>query len=137
MEIIAKQAQGKLPITILQPYGDLDASNYQTLIAKGQEVYHAGGRYILLDMSHIPFMGSSGLVALHSLALLLRGEELLDPESGWSAFHALENDRDSGLQQQLKILNPQAQVDRVLEMSGLKEFFEVHTDLETALAAFG
>jgi anti-anti-sigma regulatory factor len=87
-------------------------------------------------MSDTPFMGSSGLAALHSLALLLRGEEMPDLESGWNVFHALDRDRDSGLQKHFKILNPQPQVDQVLEMSGLKQFFEVHTDLETALASF-
>ena len=110
--------------------------NYQEVIAKAREVYNAGARHILLDMSDVPFMASSGLVALHSIAVLLRGEEPPDPESGWGAFHAIDRDRDAGLQQHIKLLNPQPEVDRVLEMSGLKEFFEVHTNQETAVASF-
>ncbi len=136
MDIAVKQMQGSVPVTILQTHGDLDASNYQDLIAKGQEVYEAGARDILLDMSDTPFMGSSGLAALHSLALLVRGDELPDLESGWNVFHEIDRDRDSGLQKHIKLLNPQPQVDRTLEMTGLKQFFEVHTDLETAIASF-
>jgi len=136
MDITVKQIQGSVPVTILQTHGDLDASNYQDLIAKGQEVYEAGARHILLDMSDTPFMGSSGLAALHSLALLVRGDELPDLESGWNVFHEIDRDRDSGLQKHIKLLNPQPQVDRTLEMTGLKQFFEVHTDLETAIASF-
>jgi anti-anti-sigma regulatory factor len=136
MDIGVKQMQGSVPVTILQTHGDLDASNYQDLIAKGQEVYEAGARHILLDMSDTPFMGSSGLAALHSLALLVRGDELPDLESGWNVFHEIDRDRDSGLQKHVKLLNPQPQVDRTLEMTGLKQFFEVHTDLETAIASF-
>ena len=136
MDITVKQMQGRVPVTILQTHGDLDASNYQDLIAKGQEVYEAGARHILLDMSDTPFMGSSGLAALHSLALLVRGDELPDLESGWNVFHEIDRDRDAGLQKHVKLLNPQPQVDRTLEMTGLKQFFEVHTDLETAIASF-
>ena len=136
MDITVKQMQGSVPVTILQTHGDLDASNYQDLIAKGQEVYEAGARDILVDMSDTPFMGSSGLAALHSLALLVRGDELPDLESGWNVFHEIDRDRDSGLQKHIKLLNPQPQVDRTLEMTGLKQFFEVHTDLETAIASF-
>jgi anti-anti-sigma regulatory factor len=136
MEITVKQAQGRVPVTILQTHGDLDAASFQTLINKGQEVYAAGARDILLDMSDTAFMGSSGLAALHSLALLMRGEELPDLESGWNVFHGIDRDRSAGLQQHLKLLNPQPPIQRVLEMSGLTQFFEIHTDLETAVASF-
>jgi anti-anti-sigma regulatory factor len=136
MNITIDQAEDRVPVTILGLHGELDASNYQEVIAKAREVYDAGARHILLDMSDVPFMASSGLVALHSIAVLLRGEEPPDPESGWGAFHAIDRDRDAGLQQHIKLLNPQPEVDRVLEMSGLKEFFEVHTNQETAVASF-
>ncbi len=136
MDITVQQKQGRAPVTVLQTHGDLDASNYQTLIAKAQQVYDAGTRNILIDMSDTEFMGSSGLVALHSIALLMRGDELSNPESGWAAFHAIDRDRDTGLQQHIKLFNPQPQVDRALEVSGLKQFFEVHTNLETAVASF-
>lgn len=136
MDITVKQAQGRVPVTILQTHGDLDASSFQTLISKGKEVYDAGTRNILLDMSGTAFMGSSGLAALHSLALLLRGDELPDLEGGWNVFHGIDRDRGSGLQQHLKLFNPQPQIQKVLEMSGLTQFFEIHTDLDTAIASF-
>ncbi|MCK6624272.1 MAG: STAS domain-containing protein [Anaerolineae bacterium] len=136
MEITVKQAQGRVPVTILQTHGDLDASSFQALISKGKEVYDAGARNILLDMSDTAFMGSSGLAALHSLALLIRGDELPDLEAGWNVFHGIDRDRGSGLQQHLKLFNPQPQIQKVLEMSGLTQFFEIHTDLDAAIASF-
>ena len=81
-------------------------------------------------------MSSSGLVALHSIALLMRGEDTPDPEHGWEAFRTLDRDRDGGVQRHVKLLNPQPQVDRSLEITGLKGFFEIHTDLDTAVASF-
>jgi hypothetical protein len=58
------------------------------------------------------------------------------PESGWEAFRSVHRDRGIGIQQHIKLLNPQPRVDRVLEMVGLKQYVEVFTDLDTALASF-
>jgi len=136
MHITVTQAIGKVPVTILHIHGDLDAANYQTLIAKAKDVYKAGARDILLDLGNMPFMGSSGLVALHSVACLLRGEALPDTEAGWAAIRAMDQGRKIGLQQHVKLLNLQPRVDRVLDMAGFKQFFEIYTDLETAIASF-
>jgi hypothetical protein len=136
MNITISQSQGRVPVTLLHVQQDLDASIYRDLIAKGQEVCDAGAQAILLDLSDMRYMSSSGLVALHSIALMLRGEKAPDPESGWEAFHAIDRDRDAGLQQSVKLLHPQPQVDKVLETVGFKQFFEIHSDLATALASF-
>ncbi len=136
MNITVEQAQGRVPVTILGIHGDLDGSNYMDVIAKAKEVYQAGARYLLVDMRDIPYMGSSGLVALHSIASLLRGETPPDPESGWSAFHAIARDRDTGAQPYVKLLGPRPKVERTLDITGMKAFFEIYTDLETAVASF-
>ena len=136
MRMTVDQAQSRVPVTILGLHGDLDASNFEDVIAKARELYNAGTRHLLLDMSDVPFMGSSGLVALHSIALLLRGEEPPDPEYGWQALHDIERDQDAGVQQYVKLINPQPNVDRTLEVVGMKEFFEIHSDLQTAIASF-
>jgi len=137
MTITIDQGKGKVPVTILGVQGDLDASNYQDVIDSASQAYEDGARDILIDMSGITFMSSSGLVALHSIALLLRGKEIPDPEYGWEAFRTLDRDRESGVQEHVKLLNPQPQVDHSLEITGLKKFFEVYTDLDTAIASFG
>jgi anti-anti-sigma factor len=136
MDISVSQIQGKVLVTVLQPHGDLDASNYEELIAEAKKAYDGGAQSILLDLSDVPYMSSSGLVALQSMASLLRGDELPDLQSGWGAFHALDRDREMGLQPHFKLLNPQPRVDHVLGMVGFKRFLEVHTDLESAIASF-
>jgi anti-anti-sigma regulatory factor len=136
MPITAEQVQGKVPVAILAIHGDLDASNYLAVIAKAKEVYATGARGLLIDMRDMPFMASSGLVALHSTVLLFRGEKPPDPEYGWEAFHAIDRDQDSGAQKRVKLLAPQPRVSRTLEVTGLQEFFEIHTDLDEAIASF-
>ena len=138
MEMNLEQMQGKVSVTVLRLKGNLDASNFEAVIAKAKEVYDGGGRYLLMDMDGVGFMSSSGLVALHSIALLMRGEQPHDLESGWGVFHAIEKDRDSdsGFQPHVKILNPQAGIKRTLEKTGMDAFFEIHTDLQTAVSSF-
>ena len=136
MEITVYQAQGNLSVTILQPHGDLDASTYRDLIATAKEAQDGGARDIILDLSDTPYMSSSGLVALHSIAMMLRGEKPPDTESGWGAFRSIGRDRDLGLQQHFKLLNPQPDVAKVLKLAGFRQYLEVYTDLEKAVASF-
>jgi len=136
MNISVNQVQGRVPVAILGVEGDLDATNYQELIAKATQVYGAGIRDILVDLGHTSFISSSGLVALHSIAKILKGEQPPNPQDGWSAIHAVGRGLDSGVQQHIKLLNPQPKVERVLEKAGLKELFEIHTDLAAAIASF-
>jgi anti-anti-sigma factor len=136
MNITISQAEGRVPVTILHIHGELDGASHRSLITKGQEVYDKGERDILLDLSDMPYMSSSGLVALHSIALLVRGEKPTDSESGWDAFHAIGRDLDSGLQKHVKLLNPHPQVDKVLGKVGFKQFFEIFDELDAAVASF-
>jgi anti-anti-sigma factor len=136
MNISIEHIQGKVNVAVMSTHGDIDASNYLELVQKAQELVKTGVRNILLDLEDSPFLSSSGLVALHSIALMLRGQKSLDPESGWDAIHAMENDMEAGVQKHIKLLNPQPRVDKTLERTGLKQFFEIFTDREAALASF-
>ena len=136
MEVTVSQAQGRVEVTVLQPHGDLDAASYTDLIAAAQEVYQAGASDILLDLSDTPYMSSSGLVALQSIAALLRDEEPPDLEAGWEALRDLKRAPEAGFQEHLKLLSPQPRVARVLEMVGFTKFLEVCSDMEDAVASF-
>ena len=136
MSVVIEQAQGNVPVAILAIRGDLDASNYRQVIAKAEEAYTAGARNLLVDMSEVPFMASSGMVALHSMVLLFQGERPSDLEHGWEAFHAIGRDQDKGVQKLVKLLNPQPRVMRTLEVTGLKAFFEIYNEREAAIASF-
>jgi anti-anti-sigma regulatory factor len=135
MNLSISQVQGRVQVTVLSIHGDLDGSTYTSLIAKVKELYQAGTRHLLLDMSLVAYMSSSGLVALHSAALLMSGEQPPDPEDGWGSIHAAV-EGEAGLQKNVKLLNPQPRVDRTLEVSGMKEYFEIFTDLNAAVASF-
>ena len=126
---------GAAGVTVLRLEGDLDAASYESLIARGRELYDAGTRDLLVDMRGVGFMGSSGLVALHSVALILQGLQPPDPEHGWAAFHAM-SDGGGDDAQHLKVLGPQPSVLRALERTGMTRFIEVHDDEQAALRSF-
>lgn len=136
MNISTSQAQGNVPVTILKLDGQLDGQNYQDLIAKAQELYRAGARYFLLDLSGLTYISSAGLVALHSVALLARGESVPDPEGGWSAYRSMGRSGEAGLQKYVKLLNPRAEVTNVLDMVGFRSVFEIFTDRDQAVHSF-
>jgi anti-anti-sigma regulatory factor len=136
MEIVVSQEQGKAPVTILKLAGQLDGQTYQDLIMKAQEVFTSGAKNIILDMSDLTYISSAGLVSLHTIALLLRGEVLPDPEQGWAALKSIDRSRDDGLQKNIKLLNPRPEVISVLDMVGFSAFFEIFTDKQKALESF-
>jgi len=129
-------AQGNVPVTVIKLDGQLDGQNYQDLIAKAQELYKAGARDFLLDLSDLTYISSAGLVALHSMALLARGEELPDTEGGWSAYRSMGRSSEAGLQKHVKLLNPRSEVMGVLDMVGFTNVFETYTDREEAVKSF-
>lgn len=130
------QAPGRVPITVLKLDGQLDGQNYQELITKAQELYSAGARDFLLDLSDLTYISSAGLVALHSVALLSRGEELPDFEGGWSAYRSMGRSSDAGVQRHVKLFNPRTEVKSVLDMVGFSQVFEIFTDLDQAVSSF-
>jgi anti-anti-sigma regulatory factor len=136
MQINISNENGNVPVTVIQVNGQLDGQTYQTLIASAQEVLNGGSKNILLDMSELTFISSAGLVSLHVIALLLRGESLPDMEHGWSALKSVNKSRESGMQQHVKLLNPRPEVVNVLDMVGFSSLFEIFTDRQKALESF-
>ena len=122
-------------VAVLALDGELDASNYRELIATGSGLYADGARRLVLDLSKLSYMSSSGIVALHSLALIFRGLQPPDPEAGWAAIHAVSADTAEGIPaDQVRLVAPMPAIDTVLERTGLKRILPVHADRDSAIA---
>ncbi len=133
MLITVTQEQGRVPVSVLHLHGDLDSSNYTDVIKKAQDLFGNGTRDLVIDLEKVPFMSSAGLMALHTIALLFRGDT---PVEGGKAFRPIDPERDKEIQNHVKLLNPQQPVERVLETVGLKQFFQIFTDLPAAVSSF-
>ena len=136
MPITVEQVQEDVLVTIMSIQGELDASNYLEVIAQANMVYKAGSRCLLIDLSEISFMASSGLVSLYSIARIFQGKQPPDPEEGWETFHSIDRSKGAGVQENVKLINPQPSINEILKNSGMKEFFEIYSDLDMALTSF-
>jgi anti-anti-sigma factor len=136
MEMTVSQEQATLPVTVLHVEGKLDGSTYERLLAEAQTLYDSGVRDLLLDLKDLSFLSSAGIASLHRLALLFQGKKNEEMEEGWASFRAIDRDRERGRQQHVKLLNPSQEVREVLDVVGFTAYFDIHTDLQTAVASF-
>lgn len=136
MNINVSQEQGRVPVTVIHLDGKLDSNSFQKLINDAKAAFDGGARHLILDMTKLTYISSAGIVSLHSIAKLFRGESLPDAEAGWNTIRSLEKERAGGAQQNVKLLNVPPEVRSVLDVVGLAAFFEMYTDLQQAVASF-
>jgi anti-anti-sigma regulatory factor len=136
MQINISKQDSRVPVTIMQLIGNLDASSYTEVIAKAQTAYDEGARDLLIDLSKVPYVSSAGLMSLHSAALIFAGQSMNSKESGRPAFRSINAKNEKIVRQHVKLLSPQPDVEQVLDVVGLKQFLDIYTDLETAVQSF-
>jgi anti-anti-sigma factor len=137
MQTTVERVEARVPITVMTLVGELDASNYLRFVDDVRDLYASGTRDLLLDLTGLSFMASSGLVAMYSVLRVMQGEEPPDPEFGWSAFHAMGDAVKEGTTQTtVQLCGVQPAVADVLQKTGLERLFHVHGDRESAIAAF-
>ncbi len=137
MEINSQSVPGSSTLAVLDLNGELDASNYLDVIEYVRRLYASGTRQLVIDLSDVSFLSSSGLVALHSAALVMRGDEPPSPDLGWSAFHAIASDvEQEGFETCCTLVNPQGRVRKSLEMTGFSAFLHIYDNVDTAVQAF-
>lgn len=136
MNLTVSQQQGRVSVTVVHLDGKLDSNSFQNLIDEAKKIFAGGARHIILDMAKLTYISSAGIVSLHSIAKLFRGEALPETEAGWNVIRSLEKERSSGIQQNLKLFNVPPEVRSVLDVVGFSSFFEMYDDLEKAVASF-
>ena len=122
-------------VAVLALDGELDGSNFQQVIEAGRIATAGGATHVVLDLGGLTYMGSSGLVAIHSIALIARGREPISPDDGWQAIHDIGSEANDPGDPTVHLAAPGPSVSRVLERSGMASLFPVHADRASALAA--
>ena len=122
-------------VVVIHVDGRVDGSNFKELIASAEQLLTAEMPNLILNLAGCDFLSSAGLMALHSIAKIASGEEVSDPEKGWSAFHAMSS-YTSDYKMHFKLVGLQPAVSKTLDKTGMLDLFEVYDTLEAALAAF-
>lgn len=134
MEIKVSTESGRVPITVLHVDGSIDSSTYEKFQSTAKKLIDEGARYILVDLSHAPFVSSAGLRALHTLFNELR---FRNPESNLK-----DEDVKRGISAgtykspHLKLLNLSPETKSAFETSGFDMYIDTFTDMRTAIASF-
>ena len=130
MEIAVSQQQGRVPVTVFQVKGELTADTATAFDATVAQAIRNGTRGLILDLTDVPFIGSFGIRSINrTLVALYEANGLTDDD----ARRVL---RTGAKAPYLKLLNPNPEVVKVLEASGLDMLLEMHRDLQETVASF-
>jgi anti-anti-sigma factor len=104
MNITVSTMVGKVPVTVIQINGHVDAANVGEVEDRATEAINSGATNLLLDMGKVSFMSSAGFRSIHKIY------QALHPEGG------------SG---HLKILNPSDEIGRLVKTLGFDNFVAI------------
>ena len=132
MEITVSRTEGVVPVTILRLDCNLDAITTDQAQKQAELEIDQGAQNLLLDMSGVPFMSSSGVRMIYALFNMLHplssSEEDLE--------RAKQMREDAYTAPHLKILSPTKQVLNVMKMVGIDSYIDIFDDEDEAVAAF-
>jgi anti-anti-sigma factor len=134
MEIKVSTENGRVPVTVLHVDGNIDSSSYEQFQSTARKLIAEGARYVLVDLSHAPFVSSAGLRALHTLFNELRTrhpEGNLDDEQVKKGISA-----GTYRSPHLKLLNLSPETKTAFETSGFDMYIDTFTDKKAAIASF-
>ncbi len=132
MSIRVSTEQGRVPVTVFHITGEISVDTADQLRARARVAYDSGMRNLVLDLSRVSYVSSSGLRAIHAIFTLLRShgaEESLEVVS-----QGLRNGSYKALH--LKLLDPIPPVRKVLKLAGFDMYLETYSNLQDAVASF-
>jgi anti-anti-sigma factor len=134
MEIKVSTESGRVPVTVLHVDGNIDSSTYEQFQSTAKKLIEEGARYLLIDLSHAPFVSSAGLRALHALFNELRSR---NPQADLND-EQMKKGISAGTYKSphLKLLNLSPETKTAFETSGFDMYIDTFTDRNTAIASF-
>ena len=125
MEITVSHEKGRVDITIFKLNGLLNLGTTSKLDKKAKEEYDAGMRYLLINLSELDSITSAGLRSIHAIYKMLHSKSPASKEG-----------EDVKKSEYLKLLNPQPQINRVLNIAGFDLFIEIFDNQQEAINSF-
>ena len=132
MEIKISTENRRVPVTVIEVTGNVDSATHVAFEAKAEALIKSGARYMLIDLTKVPYMSSAGLRALSSILNKLRtanadiSEEEMRKRINEGKYKSPH----------LKLLNLSEATRTGFETAGFDMFLETFTDYQKALSAF-
>lgn len=136
MELTVTIQPAAEPIAIMHIKGDITASNFMDVVNQAQELYDNPARHLIIDLSEVTSVSTTGLVALHKIALVYSGvPQEIDTEAA-TKDRRPDFTHHSNARKFVKLLNPRPEVEQAIAKAGMKLFFKLYQDLESAIQSF-
>jgi anti-anti-sigma factor len=130
MDVVITHEQGDVPVSVFHIDGDVDSSTYEELERVSLEEIDTGARFILYDLSQVPFMSSAGFRSL--LKVVKQLNTLSEKDNAVTS-----NGHASGKKSPyLKLLKPNKLVFSTMELAGLDAMLEIYEEVPDAVASF-
>ncbi len=132
MQLKVSTEKARVPVTVVKTEGNIDSASYEEFLSGVEDAINAGARYVLIDLTEVPFVSSAGLRALNILLNRLRA---LSPDV---SDEEMKKGINNGTYKSphLKLLNPSKVTLTTLESSGFSMFIPIFHDLGSAIASF-
>jgi ABC-type transporter Mla MlaB component len=128
LEITSSQIQGDVTATILHLKGSLDRSTDDQLLDRARQSHKDGATHLLLDLSDVDMLTSSGLHAIHTLF------KLFTPQSDLDLMH--QHREEPYKSPYFKLLCPNPQVYYVLNITGFLQNIFIYNNMDDAIKSF-
>lgn len=132
MEIKVSTENGRVPVTVVHVDGKVDASTADAFLSGVTGLIQDGAKDVLVDMSHVSYMSSAGLRALHDIFNQLRAanNETDDEEMRKGISEGTYKSPH------LKLLNLSDDTRTAFETAGFDMYIETFTDRQEAINSF-
>ena len=91
----------------------------------------AAGEHLVLDLSHVPYISSAGLRAIHTVYMLLRDA---DTNEAANAVQGIAHGTYKS--PHLKLVKPSKNALKALSTAGYDMFLEIHDSIPAAVQSF-
>jgi anti-anti-sigma factor len=119
LKITTEQMQAKVPVTVFHISGWLDAQSEGQLLDTARLAHDEGARYLLIEMSDLNTLTSTGMRALQKVY------QMFTPKEDVFEFP------------HLKLCNAPPQIYNVLGITGFLQNIPMYESLSAALETFG
>jgi anti-anti-sigma regulatory factor len=125
--INALQIQGEVSVTILQLDGKFDRASADQVLDRARQAYEDGTRHLLLDLSGVDMLTSSGLLSIQSIF------KLFTPEGDVELMHHTKEQYKSPY---LKLVCPDPKIYYILNIAGFLQNLLIYNNLDEAVNSF-
>lgn len=128
LNITASQIQGEVPVTILHLSGHLHGHTESELLDRARQALEDGSKYLLLDLSDVDVLTSTGLRAIHNIF------NLFTPQSDVEVIR--QHGEEPYKSPYFKLVCPNPDVYYVLNIAGFLQNLLIYTNMDDAVNSF-